>query len=152
MATRARRRRCAAGRAFGDDGRYAVEAVPEVPRLGFLVFRRSSPCPALTGTVPGMLRLTTQGGARVMVGALASSEAGAAAGLLMVDDPDVPPHVNGAALVGDLVVSDHLPPAPPHAALLRLADALPSFWNCVPSSRLRLISIAAVSAHCSPDP
>ena len=88
---------------------YAVEAVPNVPRDGFLVFRRSSPCAVPTGPVPALLRLTTQGGARVMVGALLS-EVGPSAGLLTVDDPDVPPRVNGAALVGDLVVTDRLPP------------------------------------------
>ena len=95
---------------IADDCRYTVKAVPKVPRDGYLAFRRSSPCAVPAGTLPGVLRLTTQGGARVMVGALASSAAGRAAGLLEVDDPDVPPHVNGAALVGDLVVSDRLPP------------------------------------------
>ena len=54
---------------IADDCRYAVEGVPKVPRHGFLVFRRSSPCAVPAGTVPGRLRLTTQGGARVMVGA-----------------------------------------------------------------------------------
>src|SRR4029450_1987180 len=44
-----------------------------------------------------------------MLGALLSSQPGPP-GLLVVDDPDVPPHVHGAALVGDLVVRDQLPP------------------------------------------
>jgi len=58
-----------------------------------------------------MLRLTTQGGARVLVRALLSPPGtGSKAGLLVVDDPDVQAHVNGVALVGDLVVHDQLPP------------------------------------------
>ena len=94
---------------IADACHYAVDAVPNMPRDGFLVFRRSSPCALPAGPVPGMLRLTTQGGARVLMRALSSPGAGPAAGPLTVDDPDVPPHVNGAALVGDLVVSDRLP-------------------------------------------
>ena len=95
---------------IGSDCHYAVEPVPKVPRHGFLVFRRSSPCAAPAAPVTGRLQLTTQGGARVMVEALWSSEAGPATGAVVVDDPDVPPHVNGAPLVGDLVVHDRLPP------------------------------------------
>ena len=95
---------------IADDCHYAVDAVPKMPRDGFVVFRRSSPCALPAGTVPGMLRLTTQGGARVLMRALSSPGAGPHAGLLVVDDPDVQAHVNGAALVGDLVVHDQLPP------------------------------------------
>jgi hypothetical protein len=95
---------------IADDCHYAVDVVPTVPRYGFLVFRRSSPCAPPAGTASGMLRLTTQGGARVLVRALSSPGAGPKPGLLVVDDPDVQSPVNGAALVGDFVVHDQLPP------------------------------------------